>query len=339
MSAAVKRVNLALQGGGAHGAFTWGVLDRLLEDERIGVDGIVGTSAGAMNAAVTAYGLAIGGNRGARDALAEFWRKVSERGKSGPLQPSPLDRAMGGGGMEYSPIYQAFTAMMRVVSPYQVNPGNWNPLREVLEEVVDFERLRAATDVKLFLCAANVLTGRLKVFERHEVSAAAVLASGCLPFLFQAVEVDGQHYWDGGYMGNPPIFPVIYACQSRDVVIVQINPVAIPELPTTAQAIHDRINTLSFNSSLMRELRAISFVTKLIDGGFDDGGRLKRMLIHTIDAEDFMNRLSVSSKLNADWDWICRLHELGRARAEDFIARHFDKIGRESSTDIAAKFM
>jgi NTE family protein len=332
-----KSINLALQGGGSHGAFAWGVLDRLLEDDRIEIEGVVGTSAGAMNAAVLAYGLSVGGNAGARDKLREFWTRVGEVAAYWPL--SWLDRAASPGNLDHSPLWWWWDSITRFLSPYQFNPLNRHPLRDVLVEVVDFERLRRQAQVKLFTCAANVLTGRIRVFERHEMRIEAVLASACLPFMFQAVEVDGEHYWDGGYMGNPPIFPLIYNCEATDVVLVMINPIVISEVPRTAQAIFDRINTLSFNSSLMREMRAIHFVTKLVESGFTDNGRLRRMLIHCIDAEDEMRRLGVSSKLNAQWDFLLYLHRLGRARAGAFLDAHYDKLGRESSTDILARFL
>jgi NTE family protein len=336
-----KVLNLALQGGGAHGAFAWGVIDRILEESSIEVEGIVGTSAGAMNAAVTAYGLSAGGNEGAREALREFWKKISEAAKKGPLQPTPFDRmfAKSKGSLDFSPGFILMDAISRIFSPYQLNPQNQNPLRDVISSVVDFDVIHTAQKVKLFISASNVTNGKLRVFDSHDVTVDAVMASACLPFMFQAVEIDGQHYWDGGYMGNPPIYPLIYNCTCKDVLIVQLNPINIPEVPTTAQAIMDRINTLSFNSSLMREMRAIHFVTSLIDRGFDDGGRLKRMLLHTIDAEDKLNRLGVSSKLNADWEFLMWLHELGRERASVFLEEHYDKINVTSSTDITKKFL
>jgi NTE family protein len=241
--------------------------------------------------------------------------------------------------MDYSPGWQFFDMLSRMMSPYQLNPANANPLRDTLLEVVDFDFMHRETKVKLFICASNVMNGRHRVFTEKEVSVDAVMASACLPFMFQAVEIDGQHYWDGGYMGNPPIYPLIYNTDTLDVMIVQINPINIPELPTTAQAILDRINTLSFNSSLMREMRAINFVSKLVDSGFDNGGQLKKLNIHTIDAEAYLGKLSVSSKLNADWDFLQQLFQLGRAKADEFIAAHFDKIGVKSSTDIEAKFL
>src|SRR5688572_28900606 len=206
-----KSLKLALQGGGAHGAFTWGVLDRLLDDDRIEIEALVGTSAGAMNAAVTAYGLGLGGPAKAKELLESFWRKSSEAGKKGPLQPSPIDKLFSIGNMDFSPMYHFFNSLSQVMSPYQLNPSNMNPLRDLIAEVVDFEALRAnKTAAKLFICATNVKNGRIRVFNKDEVTPDAVMASACLPFLFQAVEVDGNYYWDGGYCGNPPIFPLIY---------------------------------------------------------------------------------------------------------------------------------
>lgn len=334
-----KALNLALQGGGAHGAFAWGVIDRLLEEDCFDIEGIVGTSAGAMNAAVTASGLATGGVAGARRSLHDFWKGISDAARYSPMQPSPWDRLFGDGSMDSSPMYVAFEAMSRMLSPYQLNPANFNPLRDVLEKTVDCGALHVCTNVKLFICASNVLTGRIRVFDEHDVTIDAVLASACLPMLFQAVEIEGEYFWDGGYMGNPPLYPLFYHTQCRDVLIVQLNPINIPEVPKTAQAILDRVNTLSFNSSLMRELRVIDFVTRLVDDGYNGGGRLKKILIHTVDAEDVLGKLGVSSKVNASWDFFMSLHETGRQRGEAFLDEHYDKVGVASSTDIAAKFM
>jgi NTE family protein len=333
-------VNLALQGGGAHGAFTWGVLDRLLEDERLSFEGISATSAGAMNATVLAYGLAEGGREGARKALAAFWRRVSHAASFTPFQPTPLDRLAGNRNLEWSPAFLALDLMSRLLSPYQFNPFNINPLREALVQSVDFDVLREARcKVRLFLTATNVETGKIKVFENADIGPDAVLASGCLPFLFQAVEIDGQHYWDGGYMGNPAIYPLIYNCGSRDVVIVHVNPMNRPHVPHTAMEILNRINEISFNSSLMREMRAISFVTRLIEDGELDGARMKQMLIHEISAEDVMADLSVSSKLNADWEFLTELRDVGRTRAEAWLEAHFGDLGRASTIDIRAKYL
>lgn len=334
-----KKINLALQGGGSHGAFTWGVLDRLLEDGRLEIDGISGTSAGAMNAAVTAYGLAIGGAEGARQKLQEFWQLTSQAGQKGFLRPGPLDKMLSIGNMDYSPNYVFFDFLAKIMSPYELNPLNINPLREVLMKTVDFEVLRNSEICKLFIAATNVNNGRLRVFNNPEVSIEAVLASACLPFLFQAVEINGEHYWDGGYIGNPPLFPLITETQSPDILIIQINPVNINHLPKTSREILDRINTLSFNSSLMRELRAVNFVTNLIDNGELNQEKHKRVYIHSIEAESIVEGLGVSSKLNTDMQYLKHLFDGGRKLATQFLEQHFDKIGNESSTDLASKCM
>jgi NTE family protein len=334
-----KVINLALQGGGSHGAFAWGALDRLLEDDRIVIEGIVGTSAGAMNAVVTAYGLTLGGNAGARQALRRFWEAVAEMGAWSVMQPSWFDRVRSPGSLDYSPGWILMDTLSRVLSPYQMNPTNYHPLRDILSGQIDFEALRRSDKVKLFICASNVLTNRLHVFEGPDMTIDAVLASGCIPSVFQAIEIDGEHYWDGGYMGNPPFFPIIYNCSSADVVLIMVNPIQIKQVPQTAQAILDRINTLSFNSSLMREMRAVNFINHLVDSGFNEGGRLKKILIHCIDAEDEMSNLGVSSKLNVGREFLRWLFELGRKQADDFLRDHFDKIGTESSTALEQRFL
>ncbi len=339
-STATKTINLALQGGGAHGAFTWGVLDRLLEDGRIAFEGVSATSAGAMNAVVLAYGLTEGGREGARKALADFWRRVSHAAAAGPLQPSLLDRLTGNHSLEWSPAFIAFDLISRLLSPYQFNPANHNPLREVLVQSVDFDRLRSsACPVKLFLSATNVRTGKIKVFENDVLCPERVLASGCLPFLFQAVEIEGEHYWDGGYMGNPAIFPLIYNCGSRDVLLIHINPLERRELPTTATEIMNRINEISFNSSLMREMRAVSFVTELIDADPATFKSMKRMLVHSISADDVMSGLGVASKMNGDWGFLTHLRDHGRTYAERWLAANFDRLGRESTIDIRKEYL
>jgi NTE family protein len=335
-----KRIKLALQGGGSHGAFTWGVLDRLLEDPRLEVEAIVGTSAGAMNAAVTAYGLATGGAAAARELLTVFWTRCSQAGQASPYQPSPLDQMLGKGNMDYSPMWRFADMLSKVLSPYELNPGNLNPLRDLLASVVDFERLRAATSgPRLFVCAVNVRTSRMRVFERAEITPDAVMASACLPYIFQAVEIDGEAYWDGGYCGNPPIFPLIYMGGCQDILIIQIDPINIPDIPRAASAIHDRIMSLSFNISLMREMRAIKFVSDLIDRGELDKAKHLRVFIHTIDAETELSTFSVSSKINSDMGWLRHLFDIGRSKADAFLSAHFDDIGTRSSTDVAAKFL
>ena len=335
-----RTLNLALQGGGAHGAFTWGVLDRLLEEERLDFEGVVATSAGAMNAAVLAYGLVEGGREGARKALTNFWRRTSHAAIFSPLQPSLADRLTGNHSLENSPAFAMFDMITRFMSPHQFNPFNFNPLRKVLEQSVDFDALNSSRcKLKLNICATNVRSGKVKVFGNDEISADAVMASACLPFLFRPVEIDGEAYWDGGYMGNPAIFPLIYGCTSPDVLIVHINPLTRNELPATATEILNRVNEISFNSSLMREMRAIAFVTRLLDGGQADHLNLKRVLIHAISADDVTSNLGVASKLSADWGFLTELRDAGRAHAEKWLSAHFMSIGRESTIDIHQTYL
>jgi len=333
-----KRIKVALQGGGSHGAFTWGVLDRLLAEPRLEIEAVVGTSAGAMNAAVLVDGLVRGGPERARQELQKFWEDIADLAALSPLQPSLLDRMLGLGNMDFSPSWHVADVLNKVFSPYELNPAALNPLQKLLEEAVDFEQLRQGTEPALFVSATNVMTGRLRVFARHEVTVATIMASACLPMMFHAVEIDGQHYWDGGYCGNPPIFPLIYMGGGPDILIVQLNPINIPDVPKDVRSIIDRVNTLSFNSSLMREMRMIKFVTDLIDRGELSQDRFLRIYIHTIDAEKELSALNASSKFNADKEFLHQLHALGVARADAFLAAHFDDIGNRSSTDIEKKF-
>ncbi|MGI9437990.1 MAG: patatin-like phospholipase family protein [Geminicoccaceae bacterium] len=336
-----KPANLALQGGGAHGAFAWGVLDMLLEDGRLDIEGLSATSAGAMNAVAFAYGIGVGGSDGARERLEAFWREVSRAGERySPVRAFPWERWFNGFNMENALSFQAFEAVTHVFSPYQLNPFDFNPLRDVLERVIDFDRLRhSAKAPELYLSATNVRSGKIKVFRNAEVSSDAVLASACLPYIFQAVEIDGEHYWDGGYMGNPAIFPLIYGCKSRDVIVVHINPLERQELPTTAPEIFNRINEISFNSSLMREMRAIAFVTRLIDDGALDGENFKRMFVHSVRNDEEMAGLSTASKLSPDWTLLCHLRDMGRRAAKTWLAENFDRIGVASSVDIADVYL
>lgn len=335
----IKRINLALQGGGAHGAYTWGVLDRLLDDGRIEVEAISGTSAGAMNAAVFADGMGRGGREEARRALDAFWANISEASQAGPLRPTPFDQYASGWNLDHSAAFVAFDMLTRMLSPYQLNPLNLNPLRGALVKSVDFERLEGCRAVKLFISATNVKTGKVRVFKSGEITPDVLLASACLPFLFQAVTVDGEPYWDGGYMGNPSIFPLIYGADTPDVVVVQVNPLGCDRVPTTAAEIMNRVNEISFNSSMMREMRAISFVTDLIDDGKLDCNTYKRINVHWIEAEKQMKGLGVSSKLNARMDFLLHLKAIGRQAADDWIADHFDAIGRQSTIDIKERFL
>ncbi|MGI9500983.1 MAG: patatin-like phospholipase family protein [Geminicoccaceae bacterium] len=336
-----KRANLALQGGGAHGAFAWGVLDKFLEDGRLQIEGLSATSAGAMNAVAFAYGMSAGGRDGAREQLDAFWHEISRAGERySPVRAFPWERWLNGFNMENALSFQAFEAATHLFSPYQLNPFDFNPLRDVLEQVIDFDRLRQSDKApELFLSATNVRTGKIKVFQNAELTSDVVLASACLPYIFKAVEIDGEHYWDGGYMGNPAIFPLIYKSDSPDVIVVHINPLERKELPTTAPEIFNRINEISFNSSLMREMRAIAFVTRLIDEGALDGKSFNRMFVHSVRSDEEMTRLSVASKLSPDWAFLCHLRDIGRRTAETWLAENFDRIGVESSVDIADVYL
>ena len=334
-----KVVNLALQGGGAHGAYTWGVLDGLLEDGRIVIEGISATSAGAMNAAALAQGLTEGGAAGARAALEAFWRSVSRVAGVSPLQPTWLDRWLGNWNMDHSVAHFAFDLLTRTFSPNQFNPLDLNPLRDLLVETIDFERLRCCAPVSLFVSATNVRTGKIKVFTTGEISADVLMASACVPFLHRTVEVAGEHYWDGGYMANPAIFPLIYECPARDIVIVRVNPIRRHDLPRTAREILNRVNEISFNSSLLRELRAIGFITRLIDDGVVQEGSLKRVLVHNIDAEEYLAGLGYSSKLNPAWDFLIHLRDIGRESARRWLGANFGRLGVESSLDLEREFL
>lgn len=330
----VRTINLALQGGGAHGAFTWGVLDRLLDEKELAFEGLSATSAGAMNAAAFAYGLAVDGRKGARKALTDYWKRVSEAARLGPLQPTPIDRMLGDHKLSWTPIFSVIGFVTRLLSPYQFNPTNYNPLRDVVEQSIDFGVLqRPDCPVKLFLSATNVRTGKVKIFAGNEISVDAVMASACLPTMFHAVEIDGEAYWDGGYMGNPAMFPLIYNCESADIVIVHINPLFREEVPRSADDILNRINEISFNSSLMREMRAISFLTRLVTQKRVVDGGLKHVLVHSISDDGFMSALTPTSKYNADWDFLIFLRDQGRKCADNWLAENFVKLGVESSVD------
>ncbi|MGE0768626.1 MAG: patatin-like phospholipase family protein [Hyphomicrobiaceae bacterium] len=338
-----KPVNLALQGGGVHGALAWGVLDRFLEDDRLAPDAISATSAGAMNAVVMAWGVSQGGREGGRAKLAEFWRKVNDA--SGTWSPMGVDMlapmaANVSWPLDLTPAYLAFQAVTSTFSPYQLNPLDLNPLRDILVEIVDFDHLKQCPfATRLFLSATNVRTGKIKVFQNAELSPDAVMASACLPSIFKAVEVDGEFYWDGGFMGNPAIFPLIYQGASRDVIIVHINPLVQERVPTTAPEIFDRMNEITFNSSLMREMRAIAFVSRLVEEERLDMNRYQRMLIHAISDDDEMRKHGAWSKLSPDWTFIMKLFEAGRSAAGRFLDEHYDDIGNRSSVDIVATYL
>ncbi len=330
-----KVVNLALQGGGSHGAFTWGVLDRLLEEERLTFEGITATSAGAVNAVVLADGLAAGGREKARDALRLYWQKVSALASRGIFQPSAIDKANPDYGLEHSPGYLFMESLTYFASPYQMNPFNYNPLKDLLAEAIDFERVRRQQAVKLFICATNVQTAKVKVFAGKDIGVEQVLASTCLPLMMHAVEVDGEYYWDGSYAGNPAIFPLVYDCRARDIIMVHITPSERPGIPKTSPAIMNRMQEISFNTALIREMRTVAFLNRRIDQGMAEG---KVMLVHLIEAEDLIRELSWSSRLNGDWDFLLHLFNNGRERADNWLKSNFDRIGVESTVDLQEKY-
>jgi NTE family protein len=337
----VKVVNLALQGGGSHGAYAWGILDRFLEDGRLAIEGISGTSAGSMNAVAYAYGRLLGGPEGARQKLHDFWKAMSDAGRAFNLGA----RLPGGtflGGADSSPVFEAFKMVTGSFSPYQWNPLNINPLRQVLEAQVDFERLRTCRVTKLFIAATSVHTGKARVFSTPEVTSDVVLASACLPNVFQAVEIDGEPFWDGGYMGNPVLYPLFYETESRDVIIVHINPIHRAGTPKLAHEIEDRMNEITFNASLIKELRAIAFVQKLLNDGWikeEYRKNLKNVLLHSVRADHALKGLSVASKFDTDWTFLQDLRERGRATAQTWLERHFDQLGERSSVDIRKEFL
>jgi NTE family protein len=340
-SSTTKRINLALQGGGAHGAFTWGVLDQILSDERLSIEGISGTSAGAMNAVMLADGLCRGGREEAQKRLADFWRSASSNGNLPLLQRAVVERLLSFTPLEGSPAQAWFDALSRYFSPYDVNPLNINPLKDLIERFVDFEKLRADTDLQLFISATNVQTGRVRIFSRDKITADAVMASACLPLLFRAVEIDGIPYWDGGYLGNPVIFPFFRTTATEDVLVVQINPLIRQATPMSSSEIMNRINEITFNSSLIGEYRAIDFVARLIDQGKlprgTGPGQYRRINIHRIVLDRFGTHFDAFSKLSTDYDFFDMLHISGKRAARRFLDEHFDDIGVKSTVDLRAE--
>lgn len=328
----VKKIDLALQGGGAHGAFTWGVIDRLLDEDELELDGFCGTSAGAMNAVCTSYGMMTGGRTGAKQALEKFWKEVSKVGQTSPLQPSYYDTVVSKGNMDYSPGYKFFSFVSENFSPYQFNTLTVNPLEKILNEVIDFEACHRQAPPKLFVCATNVRTCEARVFGPKEITPQAILASACLPYMYKAVEIEGEAYWDGGYMGNPPIAPLIeFTEDTNDILIVQVNPIRIGSTPKTIEEIKDRVNEISFNSSLVAEIKQVLFHQELLDRGIDLDGKLKRTRLHNISADNFLDNLNLSSKLNTNWDYLVYLKDLGRKAAEEWLAKNLEHVGTKTT--------
>ena len=339
---ATKKINLAIQGGGAHGAFAWGILDRLLEDDRIEIEAVCATSAGTMNALALGYGLHLGTQNGkgrdqARETLETFWKAISRSGQSF----SPVAAWSNFGQVEHSPAWFAFDTLTRTLSPYQWNVFDTNPLRDILDANIDFDEVRKCSCVKLFISATNVRSGKVRVFDTDELTRDVALASACLPFIFKAVEIDGEAYWDGGYMGNPALFPLFNRTDSRDVLIAHVNPIERPDIPKTAPEIMNRINEISFNASLLKELRSIAFIKKLVENdmlkpGFET--QFKNMLVHSVRAEDSMCEFSVASKFDTSWSFLTLLRDRGRAQMEAWLAQHFDDLGKRDTVDLNQEF-
>jgi NTE family protein len=325
-------IDLALQGGGSHGAFAWGVLDRLLEEPWLKIEGVSGTSAGAMNAALLADGFAAGGTEGARKALDNYWRKVSEAARFSPFQRGPVDRLLGRWSLDHSPLFVFMDMMSRLYSPYDLNPGGFNALAPILAEQIDFDRLRNSP-IKVFITATNVRTGRPRIFRNADITPEVLMASACLPTLFQAVEIEGEPYWDGGYSGNPTMAPLVNELESDDTILIPINPVERAGTPKSAHDILNRLNEVSFNAVLIKELKMMALLRRVADVGTGEGAQWGRMRVHMV-RNRIMDKLGASSKLNAEWEFISMLREKGRTAGDEFLAAHADDIGKQSTLDI-----
>jgi len=343
-------LNLALQGGGTHGAFTWGVLDALLEDGRIGIEGISGTSAGAMNAVALAHGYAQAIARphsdrrdSARAALASFWEGVIQMGSVAEAQRAVFDIVFNSSGLLASPAASWMNTLAsewsHTLSPYEINPLDINPLRDFLERQVDFDLLHHTKGLKVFVVATRITTGQAEVFTGKRLSAKAVMASACLPTAFQAVEIDGEHYWDGGYSGNPAIHPLIYQCTAPDVLLIQINPMKCATLPTSSAQIMDRMNEITFNAGLIAEMRAIDFVNRLLVDGKLDRSQYKDLLLHRIDGGEALKSYSGTSKISTSGVLIRELRDLGIAAAKTWLTHKFHALGVQSSINIKHDYL
>jgi NTE family protein len=337
-----RRVSLGLQGGGSHGAFQWGVLDRLLDDERIEIAGITAASAGAMSAVALAAGLAEDGRRGAKATMDRFWRAVNQAGGRNVFGDSALwTAALNPRWLRHNPFFRRFESLMLSASPYEFNPFNLNPLREVLQETVDFELVRRAP-IEVFVSATDVLDARLKVFTRAELTIEMVLASAALPYLFHAVEIDGRPHWDGGYLGNPALWPLMDGeAAPSDILLITLNPFRRAQAPKTAGEIVDRLNEITMNAALGAELRALAVVQRLIEEGQLTAAaqaQHRRMLIHAIEADHLLQDLSMSSKFNTEWSFLTDLKERGRKAADDWLCGRIDDLGVRSSFDVHARF-
>lgn len=332
MALEVKKIDVALQGGGSHGAYSWGVIDRLLDDDRIEIDGMCGTSAGAMNGVCTIYGINKGGRNMAKHLLVKFWHKISEAGKLSPLQPTWLDKVMSAGNMDFSPTYKMFTMASENMSPAQMNPLGINPLEKILNQLIDFDELHKMSPPKLFVCATNVKTCAPRIFGPSEITSKAIMASACLPYIYKAVEIDGEHYWDGGYMGNPPLAPLTaHTHDTNDIVLIEVNPFIINKVPDNIEEIKDRVNEISFNSSLALEVLHMEFINSLVEQGITLGGKLKKINLHRVSSGSSLGDFNLSSKLNTNWDFLMHLKNLGYKACDTWLKNNFENIGKKST--------
>lgn len=334
-----RKIAVALQGGGSHGAYTWGVLDALLEDESISIEGISGTSAGGMNATACVQGIASGSNAKAREMLSTYWGKVGEAAKNSFMQPYPWNRAAHNYSVSDTPGFKFLQQLTTTFSPYQFNPNNQHPLRPIVDEMFDFDVLKASKDCKLFLCATHVSTGKLKIFTGNELSREAVLASACVPNLFQAIEVDGELYWDGGFIGNPAIYPLIYNCETPDIMVIQIRRVYDPVIPTTVHDIQNRLGEITQNSCLTREMRSIAFISKLIDDGIVPAGALKRLNMHIIRDDAFWGTIDRASGFCAHPEFLDYLFKAGRRAGRQWLHENGHNIGVKTTAHIESDYL
>jgi NTE family protein len=334
-----KRIALALQGGGSHGAFTWGVLEALLEDGRLEIEGVSGTSAGGMNAAAVAQGICHQGNQGAIDKLNELWAEIGSIGKKSIIKPSYTDKIIKNFQISNNPFFKMMEYVTSIFSPYQLNPMNHHPLAQMIDKVFDFNKLSTTDKIKLFLCATHVSTGKLKIFSEKELKKEALLASACVPQLFQAVEVDGEFYWDGGFIGNPAIYPLIYNCETPDIIVIQIRRVYDGKIPTTVHDIQNRLGEITQNACLTREMRSISFITKLLDDGIIPEGKIKRLHMHMIRDDDFFSGIERASGFCSDPDFLDYLHKAGKRAGKAWLKENYDSIGKRSSANIEKDFV
>ncbi len=337
-----KTITLALQGGGSHGAFTWGVLDRLLQDERIDIEGISGSSAGAMNAVVLAHGMTVGGRAGARQALADFWEAVASRAPYSIVPDNLTAPANLAAQSDLPPAFKSLLSLARFFSPYQLNPFDINPLRDILARQIDFERLRQECDLRLFIATTQVSSGTLRLFRTRQLSIDVLLASACLPLLHRAVEIDGDAYWDGGLTANPPLFPLVHKCAARDIVVVLLHPQPHPHVPKTADDIWHRLTEMGFSSTFFTELQGLMLAQREAKRGWFSLGRLERRLrqlnMHVVESQELMSQLGKHSKLNAHPAFIKGLRDEGRRRAETWLAQNFRQLGVRSSFRLARLF-